>query len=204
MAKVKICGLTRDLDIAMVNSLLPDYVGFVFAKSRRQVTEEIAMNLKKQLVPSIKAVGVFVNDEPEKVIRLCKTNTIDMIQLHGDEEEEYIRNLRATVPNQIIKAVRVRREADIQIAETLSCDYLLLDAYEEQQYGGSGVSFEWSIITELSKPFFLAGGINSENIARAIRLTKPYGIDVSSGVETNGFKDASKVKDIIRRARGIL
>lgn len=201
MTKIKICGLTREVDIALVNEALPDYIGFVFAKSRRQVTEDVAMGLKKKLTSGIQVVGVFVNEDPQKIIRLCKSDTIDIIQLHGDEGEEMINELRAAVPNPIIKAVRVRSEIDILEAENLPCDYLLLDAYKEDQYGGSGECFDWSVISRIRKPFFLAGGIHSENVTKAIQLTKPYCIDVSSGVETDGFKDESKVKDIIRRVR---
>lgn len=201
MTKIKICGLTRVTDIDIVNQAKPDYIGFVFAKSRRQVPEEVAFELKQKLSPSIQAVGVFVNEDVQKIIRLCQSGTIDIIQLHGEENDEVISELRATLPNPIIKAIRVRGEEDIVMASKLTCDYLLFDAYKEDQYGGSGETFDWSVITKLDKPFFLAGGIHVGNVESAIERTNPYCIDVSSGVEKDGWKDQDKVFDIISRVR---
>jgi len=202
MSKIKICGLSRQKDIETVNEYLPDYIGFVFAQgSRRQVDEETARNLKADLNPSIKAVGVFVNEAPERIIRLCKSNIIDIVQLHGDEGEEYMKALKYHIPNQIIKAVRVRNTEDILHAIDLSCDFLLLDTYRENEYGGSGKTFDWSMISDISKPYFLAGGIHSDNVLQVINSYHPYCIDVSSGVETNGVKDAIKIKDIITKIR---
>jgi phosphoribosylanthranilate isomerase len=203
MPKIKICGLSRLVDIDMVNEARPDYIGFVFAKSKRQVTEETASLLKSRLDPAIKAVGVFVNEESDTIIHLCRTGTIDIIQLHGDETEEDIQRLRQAVTNPIIKAVRVRTAEDICGAQQQSCDYLLLDAYREDQYGGSGETFDWSVITQAGKPFFLAGGIHAGNVINAIRLAEPYCIDVSSGVETDGYKDRSKINEIIMKVRSV-
>lgn len=201
MTRIKICGLSRPIDIDMVNSVLPDYIGFVFAKSRRQVTEETAKELKKMLNPTIQVVGVFVNEEKDKILRLCKDHIIDIIQLHGDEDENYIQELRNLIKNPIIKAVRVRSNQDIVEAEQLNCDYLLLDAYKENEYGGCGETFDWTMITKISKPFFLAGGIHSENVTNAIDLATPYCIDVSSGVETEGFKDRDKIIEIVTKVQ---
>ena len=142
MAKIKICGLSRPIDIDIVNEALPDYVGFVFAKSKRQVSTILAAELKMRLNPDILAVGVFVNEEIEHIIQLCRTGTIDIVQLHGDETKEYIHKLKASIMNPIIKAVRVRSTEDIISASELSCDYLLLDAYRENQYGGCGETFD--------------------------------------------------------------
>ena len=203
MTKVKICGLSRPIDIDMVNTVLPDYIGFVFAKSRRQVTEVMAKELKERLLPQIQAVGVFVNEELEKIMHLCKDGIIDLIQLHGDEDENYIRELRKGVKNPIIKAVRVRNTNDIEEAAKLTCDYLLLDTYKEGLYGGSGEIFDWSVITKIEKPFFLAGGLHTENILQAISQANPYCIDVSSGVETDGIKDRNKIIDIITKVRSV-
>ena len=203
MAKIKICGLTRLIDIEMVNEALPDYIGFVFAKSRRQVTDSMAKLLKDKLNPGIQAVGVFVNDEIDHIINLCKSETIDIIQLHGDEEEDYIRRLQEAVPNPIIKAIRVRSTEDILRAGRFSCDYLLLDAYKEEEYGGSGETFDWRMIRQIDKPYFLAGGIHSKNITHALQSINPYGIDVSSGVETEGFKDHNKIIEIVRQVRKV-
>jgi phosphoribosylanthranilate isomerase len=205
MSKIKICGLTRIEDIEAVNEALPDFVGFVFAKSKRQVSDIVAENLKSHLNPFIKAVGVFVNDDIEHIVHLCNLKIIDMVQLHGDESEEYIKNLRKYIPNEIIKAVRVKKFNDIKMADEFSSDYLLFDAYHEKQYGGSGITFDWSLISTITvnKPYFLAGGINSKNILVAQNLCSPYCMDVSSGVETNGFKDKEKIIKIVTKIRSV-
>jgi phosphoribosylanthranilate isomerase len=201
MTKIKICGLSRLADIDMVNEVLPDYIGFVFAKSKRQVGEIEAGGLKARLNTDIKAVGVFVNEDVNRIARLCNTGTIDIVQLHGEEEESYILKLRGLIINPIIKAVRVRYEEDINTASELPCDYLLLDAYKEDQYGGSGEAFDWTVIKKIRKPFFLAGGIHPGNVLQAISTVHPYCIDVSSGVESNGFKDGVKIIDIVTKLR---
>ncbi len=201
MAKIKICGLTRMQDIEAVNEALPDFVGFVFAGSRRRIDENKARELKVCLNPLIKAVGVFVNEKIETIVRLCNSRVIDLIQLHGDEDETYIQRLRSHVSNEIIKAVRVREPEDVLRAMDLSCDYLLLDAYHRDQYGGTGMVFDWSVIPDIDKPYFLAGGINSGNIRRAIEQCRPYCVDVSSGVETGGYKDRAKIMEIVAETR---
>ena len=203
MARIKICGLMRDEDIYAVNRVLPDYIGFVFAKSRRQVDGERAKAMKALLNPSIKAVGVFVNEEMDRIIQLCESGAIDLVQLHGDENGDYIKALKSRVPNRIIKAVRVRSPEDVKRAVEFSCDYLLLDTWHEQHYGGTGNVFDWSLVPKTIKPFFLAGGINSANIAQAIEKLSPYAVDVSSGVETDGYKDPAKILQIVSRARRI-
>jgi phosphoribosylanthranilate isomerase len=199
--KLKICGLTRKQDIDIVNMVLPDYIGFVFAKSSRQVSIEDAKLLKTHLNPLIKAVGVFVNEEIRNIIRLCNSNIIDVIQLHGDEDHNYIRQLKKSVPNEIIKAVRVNESRDIEKALEFSCHYLLFDTYQSEKYGGSGMIFDWSMIPDISKPYFLAGGINLNNILQAIEQCAPYCIDVSSGVETNGYKDPEKIVNMVAMVR---
>lgn len=203
MAKIKICGLTRQQDIDIVNAALPDYIGFVFAKSRRQIDGKSAKMLKERLSPRIKAVGVFVNEKIENIIRLCSQEVIDMIQLHGDESEDYIKELKEHVRNEIIKAVRIRENDDLKKAAQFSCDYLLFDAYDEKEYGGTGKTFDWSVIKDINRPFFLAGGINSENVFYAVKYYNPYCIDVSSSVETNGYKDPEKVMEIIAAVRSL-
>jgi len=203
MTKIKICGLTRQADIEMVNIAKPDYIGFVFAKSRRQISWQTAARLKALLDPSIKAVGVFVNEELDQIVSLCKEKIIDIVQLHGDESREYIKKLRAAVDNLIIKAVRVKEGFDGEELDFEDCDYLLFDSFREDTYGGSGVSFDWSLIGRLDKPFFLAGGINQENVTEAIKRVAPYCIDVSSGVETDGYKDFAKVMDIVNTVRSV-
>lgn len=203
MAKIKICGLSRPEDIRMVNEALPDFIGFVFAPSRRQVSEATAKSLKELLDPRIQAVGVFVNEDMDTIIRLCRLSIIDVIQLHGDEDEDYVNHLRKEITNPIIRAVRVRSAWDINEAEKLNGDYLLLDAYKDNQYGGSGETFEWSVIKRMEKPFFLAGGIKPENVITAIKTSRPYCIDVSSGVEAEGLKDRNKIIDIVTKVRSV-
>lgn len=203
MTKVKICGLTRLMDIDIVNLYLPDYVGFVFASSRRRVTYEEAKILKANLDKRIQAVGVFVNEPMDNIIRLCNENVIDIVQLHGDEEEEYIINLQASVKKTIIKAIRVKSKEYVIREGISSSDYLLLDTYSTDSYGGSGVSFNRDMIPELEKPYFLAGGLNSNNLIESIRATTPYCVDISSGVETDGYKDKEKVSEIINMVRNL-
>ena len=158
MLKVKICGLQRAEDMEAVNALRPDFVGFVFAESKRKVTEQTAMELKEKLHPQIKAAGVFVNEQPEKIIRLCERKIIDLIQLHGDEDESDIRRMKNGTDTPVIKAVRVRSREQILKAQELPCEYLLLDTYQPGMYGGSGKQFDWNLIPKMEKPYFLAGG----------------------------------------------
>ncbi len=197
MPKIKLCGLTRQSDIEAVNIANPDYIGFVFAKSRRQINEEKAKQFKQFLSPYIQVVGVFVNEKIEKIINLCNSNIIDMIQLHGDEDNEYIRKLKECVPNKIIKAVRVKESQDVERAIEIVADYILFDTYHREQYGGTGETFDWNLISKVDKPYFLAGGINADNVYEAIKLCNPFCIDISSGVETNGYKDPKKILHII-------
>lgn len=201
ITKIKICGLSRLEDIEMVNELMPDYIGFVFAKSKRQVNDLRAKKLKKELKCEIKAVGVFVNDNIKRIINLCKMGTIDMVQLHGDEGDDYINELRSQITAPIIKAVPVRGYCDIRNAEKSACDYLLLDSYSQGQRGGTGKTFDWDVISHISKPFYIAGGINVNNILQVISQVKPYAIDVSSGVETDGYKDKEKIHKLISLVR---
>ena len=203
MTKIKICGLVRPADIAIVNEALPDYIGFVFAKSKRQISDKLAEELKSMLHPTIHSVGVFVNEDLERITYLCNKKIIDFVQLHGDEDEDYIVKLKTKIGTPIIKAVRVRGVEDIPRADGIDSEYLLLDAFKEDQYGGSGASFDWSMITKVNKPYFLAGGINSDNVLSAIRQVNPYAIDVSSGVESDGFKDKNKIIDMITKVRSV-
>ena len=203
MSKIKICGLTQQEDIRTVNEYLPDYIGFVFAESRRQITEEQAKLLKQKLSPRIKAVGVFVNDTTRRIAELCSKGIIDLVQLHGDEDEDYIRNLRTMTDKEIIKAVRVKSASDITQAFGSDADYLLFDTYHKQQYGGSGIAFDWSLIQKPARQYFLAGGLNEENILEAVRNYQPFALDVSSGVETDGKKDPQKIRNIIAKVRSV-
>lgn len=203
MTKIKICGLSREEDIIAVNETMPDYIGFVFAESKRRISREKALELKKLLNPNIKAVGVFVNAPITEVANCCADNTIDLIQLHGDESDEYMAQLKSITDKPIIRAVRVRSTEDIMKADHLPCDYLLFDTYIKDQYGGSGVTFDWSLIPKIEKPFFLAGGLDRTNINEAVRQCDPYCLDISSGVETNWRKDNKKIKEIVTIVRSI-
>lgn len=203
MTKIKICGI-RDLEgIGYVNKYKPDYVGFVFAQSKRQVDNALAARLKEALDKSISAVGVFVNEPLEHIVSLCQNGIIDMVQLHGDEDGIYLEKLRSCIPNTIIKAVRVKTREQIPTTELKNCDYMLLDTFVEGSYGGSGVTFDISLIPKSSKHFFLAGGLNKDNIEKVIKKCTPYCVDVSSGVETNMKKDELKIKEIIKLVRDI-
>jgi phosphoribosylanthranilate isomerase len=201
VTKIKICGLKSLNDIAIVNEMLPDYIGYVFAESKRQVDFETAKKMQEHLNHRIRSVGVFVNADPRFVLDLCEKNVIDAIQLHGDETEEYILNLKQKTEKQIIKAVRVQSTQQVLEAEQLPCDDLLLDTYQKGSYGGSGECFRWEMIPQLMKPFFLAGGLNEINLENAIRAVKPYCVDISSGAETDGKKDPNKIKRLIQIVR---
>ncbi|MFA0815006.1 MAG: phosphoribosylanthranilate isomerase [Anaerofustis sp.] len=204
MTKIKICGLRRSEDIAAVNEAMPDYIGFVFAESRRRITKETARELKHLLDPNILSVGVFVNATLHEIMDICSDGIIDLIQLHGDESEKYTETLRSECGLPIIKAVRVASRQDILSAEHFPCDYLLLDTYQKDAYGGSGITFDWGLIPSIEKPYFLAGGLNEENIAAAIKTCRPYCVDVSSGAETDGYKDREKIKRIVQTVRSII
>ena len=200
MAKIKICGLKRKEDINYVNETKPDYVGFVFAGTKRKIGFETAAVFKANLDKNIKAVGVFVNEEIDNIISLCDDNVIDLVQLHGDEDEPYIYRLKEKTDKAIIKAVKVKEK--IQIFDT-NAEYALFDSYTENEYGGSGISFNREFISGYTKPFFVAGGLNAVNIKETIKELNPYCVDLSSGVETDGFKDLNKIKEVIKIVRGI-
>ncbi|MCH5252301.1 MAG: phosphoribosylanthranilate isomerase [Lachnospiraceae bacterium] len=200
MPKIKICGLKRKEDIAYVNQWQPDFIGFVFAPSKRQITREKAVQLKGLLTVDIPVLGVFVNQSLEEMVSCVESGAVDWIQLHGDETEVVIRKLRERVKVPIVKAVRVREEADVYEADKLSCDYLLLDAFSPEAYGGTGQRFSWDMIPkDIRHPYFLAGGIDISNIEEA-RKTNCYAIDVSGGAETDGCKDAKKIEELVRAA----
>ena len=189
MTKIKFCGLTRTGDIEAANELKPDYIGFVFwPKSKRAVTAEEAKTLKAKLDPSIKAVGVFVDEDMEAVKSLLDGGIIDIAQLHGHEDEDYITGLKKASGKPVIKAFKIRSEEDIRKAEASPADLVLLDAGM-----GDGVTFDWSLIKNAGRPYFLAGGLDPDNAADAVRTLHPYALDVSSGIETDGLKDTNKM-----------
>ena len=200
--RIKLCGLTRREDILAVNAWRPDYIGFVFAPGKRRLTGREAYELKKLLLPEIPAVGVFVNSPMEDIMALAENKTIDLIQLHGDEDRDYIQELKKRMAPgiPIIRAIRVRQAQDMKDAQDLPADFLLFDTYTKGAYGGSGKTFDWSMIPDIKKPWFLAGGIDASNIKQAMK-TKAFCLDLSSSVETDGKKDPEKIKDIIQTVR---
>ncbi|WP_432626508.1 phosphoribosylanthranilate isomerase [Brotaphodocola sp.] len=200
--KVKICGLTRMEDIDALNRYRPDFAGFVFAPSRRQVSEELAMELRARLSAEILVVGVFVNAPVEQIECLVAGKVIDMVQLHGTETPCDLEKLRMHLGRKVplIKAVRMSTETDLGIWDQSEADYLLLDAVN----AGAGKTFDHNLIDShlpIQKPWFLAGGMNPENAAAAIARFSPFGVDVSSGVETDGKKDPQKIRRMIAAVR---
>lgn len=189
MTKIKLCGLTREQDILSVNVLKPDYIGFVFAgKSRRQVSREKALQLKSLLDPSIQAVGVFVDEEPQLIAEYLRSGIIDVAQLHGREDEDYLLRLRRLIDRPLFKAFRVQSAGDAALAIKSSADMILLDSG-----AGTGEVFDWDLLHAIERPFFLAGGLDPRNVSGAIKELQPWGVDVSSGIETDGFKDENKM-----------
>ena len=197
MTKIKLCGLSRPCDIEAANQLKPDYIGFVFApKSKRYVSPEQALALKQLLLPDIQAVGVFVNEDPQNVARLLRDQIIDMAQLHGGEDEAYIVRLRQLTDRPIIQAFRVETANDLEKVEQSTADYVLLDSG-----AGTGTVFDWALIQNITRPYFLAGGLDPHNVADAVKIRRPYGVDVSSGIETGGRKDETKMAAFVAAVR---
>lgn len=199
MTKVKICGLRTTEDVMAVNRFLPDYIGFVFAPGKRQIDMETAKCLREELASGIQAVGVFVNQEISLVSAFCKNRIIDMVQLHGDEDLEYVSALRKEVPSKIIKAVPVGTKRPQLLVNHV--DHLLFDTMCGAQRGGSGKIFDWKLLSGCETDFFLAGGLNPENVQTAISCLNPYCVDVSSGVETDGGKDPVKIQRLVQAVR---
>lgn len=228
MTKIKMCGLRNLEDIEAVNEWKPDYAGFVFApESRRYVTAEQAAELKDHLDPRIQAVGVFVDEAPEKVAALLNQGVIELAQLHGSEDEEYLVRLRELTHKPVIQAFRIRTKEDVIRAMQSSADEILLDSG-----AGTGSTFNWEILciesgydraidaekdgekpfctkrnrekslyAEETRPYFLAGGLNPQNVTEAIRRLHPYAVDVSSGIETDGSKDREKIAAFVTAVR---
>ncbi len=199
MTKIKICGLKRPEDIQAVNEAKPDFAGFVIEvpKSRRNVSAEQVRELAKGLAEQTEAVGVFVNAPLELVAGLLEDGTLALAQLHGGEDEAYIRELRQMTDKPLIQAFSIRTKADIERALQSTADYLLLD----QGGGGTGRCFDWSLVPELSRPFFLAGGLSVVNLSEAISQVKPWAVDLSSSLETDGVKDPAKIQAAVEMVR---
>ncbi len=197
--KIKICGLRREEDINYVNELKPDYVGFIFAKSKRQITPYKAKKLIEQLDKSIKKVGIFVNEDKENVKQIAKDCNLDVLQFHGDEQPDDIIGFE----QEIWKSFNIKDENSFKHMENYNVDGYLLDTFVEGQRGGTGKAFNWDLISHSNKERFiiLAGGLNFENIDVAIKKVKPQVVDVNSGIEVDGCKDFNKMKTIIEKVR---
>lgn len=197
MIKIKMCGLSRPCDIEYANEVMPEYIGFVFAeKSRRYVIPEKALELRNNLDRKIIPVGVFVNTKPEFITELVDRKIIDIIQLHGAEDNQYIESLRQLVDVPIIQAFRIEKQEDVKKAENSPADYILLDSGM-----GSGKTFDHSLIN-INRSYFLAGGLTPENVGDTVGGLKPFAVDASSSLETDGYKDLNKMiafADAVRR-----
>ena len=197
MIKIKLCGLSRECDILAANELLPEYIGFVlYPQSKRYVDAQKALHLKSLLAPRIKAVGVFVDEDIKRVAALLKEGVIDAAQLHGDEDDDYIKSLAADTGKPVIKAFRIHSLEDIERAAASPADHILLDSG-----AGSGRVSDWELLKGMERPYFLAGGLSADNVAEAMDLLHPYGVDVSSGIETDGFKDIDKMRLFVKTVR---
>ena len=221
--KVKMCGISKVETIPALVDAKPDYMGLVFAPSKRQVTVDQAKILVSELHKQyanrynrdviqwsndvvqefIKTVGIFVNETLENLVTIATEVNLDAVQLHGDEDEAFIQSLKERTNVEVWKAVQIRSAADAEAWIDSSADMLLFDAYHKDERGGTGEVFDWSCLDEFERPFMLAGGIDSTNVARAIRTVRPYGIDISSGIETEGVKNDEKIKAFTNIVRTI-
>ena len=217
--KVKMCGISKVETIPAVVEAKPDYMGLVFAPSKRQVTVDQAKILVEELHrgyakkygsdtehdknDTIKTVGVFVNETVDNLVTIANEANLDAVQLHGDEDEAFIQSLKERTNVEVWKAIQIRTAADTEKWIDSSADMLLFDAYHKDERGGTGEVFDWSSLDTFERPFMLAGGIDSTNVARAIRTVRPYGIDISSGIETNGVKDDEKITAFTKIVKSI-
>ena len=213
MQKIKLCGMMKPCDIEYANRVKPDFVGFIFANTRRKISAAQAQQFREALDAEIPAVGVFVNEDIPVIASLVQDGCIDMIQLHGEEDADYIRRLREVCDVPVIKAVKVQTVEQIRQAAALPVDYLLLDTYRKGVLGGTGEVFDWELLREakaaagdtaeeelFGKPYFLAGGLHAGNLREAAALGS-YGLDVSSGIETDGSKDFDKMVEVVNIVR---
>lgn len=213
MQKIKLCGMMKPCDIEYANRVKPDFVGFIFANTRRKISAAQAKQFREALDAEIPAVGVFVNEDISVITSLVQNGCIDLIQLHGEEDADYIRRLREVCDVPVIKAVKVQTVEQIRQAAVLPVDYLLLDTYRKGVLGGTGEAFDWELLREakaaagdtaegelFGKPYFLAGGLHAGNLREAAALGS-YGLDVSSGIETDGSKDFTKMVEVMELVR---
>ena len=204
--RIKLCGLFCPEDIAAANALLPDFIGFVFAKkSPRYVTPEQVSELKAMLDPRIRAVGVFVNEDPGEIRKIAAAGSIDLVQLHGKETPEQVREVQEMLRIPVIQAFSVKTKEDLKAASESPADFVLLD----NGPGGTGTVFDWGILgadaggnlKAFSRPFFLAGGLTPENVGAAIKQCRPWAVDTSSALETDRKKDPVKMRAFVNAVR---
>lgn len=204
MIKIKICGIRRPEDVIVLNQLMPDYAGFVFADSKRQISVREAERLSEMMDRNITRVGVFAGQSPEFIAELLNAGIIHRAQLHGDENQEYRielkKRIRKPENRKLILAYRINTKKDIRSINIEEEDDLLLDSGITAS-GGSGLTFDWSVTDGMNRSFFLAGGLNEKNIASAVKQVRPWAVDVSSGVETDGYKDPEKMHRFISELR---
>lgn len=193
--KIKICGIKNENEAKIINECMPDIAGFVFASGKRQIDINKAKILKKIINPEIETAGIFVEQNEDEILEIYNEKVIDIIQLHGDYDERTIKNLKEKTNAKIIKVIRVK-EGFYKI-ETLA-DFILFDAYSKDKYGGLNKTFDWNIKIISNVPYFVAGGINESNVVEMAEKLAPYGVDISSGVEVDGFKTKEKVFNIIK------
>ena len=198
--RVKLCGMFRPEDIDAVNEVRPDFVGFVvnFPRSRRSVAAREVVGLSRRVEPGICKVGVFVDEPANSVARLFEQGAIDVAQLHGHEDEHYLHLLRSLCPVPTVQAFKVRSAADVAHAEASTANLVLLDNGQ-----GTGHAFDWTLLQNVRRPFMLAGGLGPHNVADAIRAVRPWAVDMSSGIETDGLKDPRKMRDAVIAARNV-
>ena len=199
--RVKLCGLRRPQDVEAANEARPDYVGFVvdFPRSPRSVPASELAALSRLVRPGIRRVGVFVDEPVEVIAKLFESDAIDVAQLHGSEDEDYLSHLRTSCDVPIIQAFRMRGAVDVERATTSSADLVLLDNGQ-----GTGHAFDWSLARDVRRPFMLAGGLGPKNVAQAVRAVRPWGVDMSGGVETEGAKDPNKMRAAVAAAKGAI
>ena len=197
MTKIKFCGMRRPEDIEAANEILPDFIGFILApKFWRYIPLDTVKNLASMADPKIKRVGVFVDNPESDVLEALKSGAVDMAQLHGGEDEEYIKKIQRAASKPVIKAFKITCAEDIKKASESPADLILLDAGT-----GTGERFDWSLIKNIGRDFILAGGLNSENVREAVERFHPYAVDLSSGIETDKVKDPSKMRAVAEAVR---
>ena len=197
MTKIKICGLKSEEDVKLVNEYKPEYCGFIFWEpSKRYIAPEKVRDLVSLLDPAVTPVGVFLDEDIDRLVEVVRDSDVAVVQLHGKEDDEYIRQVKERTGKKVIKSFKPSSEEDVRLAEKSEADMIMFDPGV-----GSGKTFNWDILSGCTREYFLAGGLDPDNAALAVQTLKPYALDVSSGVETDGIKDGNKIREFIYNAR---